>query len=110
MKRIVLIESTALLVSACNRGNGDATDEHYHAHQCGRIDDRGYEIDEAEVVYWGRCPDCVERSRASSAANRPAAARPGQRRTAHAKRTTNPPTIRKSIQRSHNRRGRSSRG
>ena len=21
-------------------------------------DDRGYEIDEAEVVYWGRCPDC----------------------------------------------------
>jgi Fur family ferric uptake transcriptional regulator len=20
--------------------------------------DRGYEIDEAEVVYWGRCPDC----------------------------------------------------
>jgi Fur family ferric uptake transcriptional regulator len=22
-------------------------------------DDRGYEIDEAEVVYWGRCPDCV---------------------------------------------------
>jgi Fur family ferric uptake transcriptional regulator len=22
-------------------------------------DDFGYEIDEAEVVYWGRCPDCV---------------------------------------------------
>jgi Fur family ferric uptake transcriptional regulator len=22
-------------------------------------DDRGYEIDEAEVVYWGRCPDCA---------------------------------------------------
>lgn len=21
-------------------------------------DDSGYEIDEAEVVYWGRCPDC----------------------------------------------------
>ena len=21
-------------------------------------DDRGFEIDEAEVVYWGRCPDC----------------------------------------------------
>lgn len=29
-------------------------------------DDRGYEIDEAEVVYWGRCPDC------SRAARRPA--------------------------------------
>jgi Fur family ferric uptake transcriptional regulator len=22
-------------------------------------DDAGYEIDEAEVVYWGRCPKCV---------------------------------------------------
>jgi Fur family ferric uptake transcriptional regulator len=22
-------------------------------------DDAGYEIDEAEVVYWGRCPDCM---------------------------------------------------
>jgi len=23
-------------------------------------DDAGYEIDEAEVVYWGRCPACLE--------------------------------------------------
>jgi Fur family ferric uptake transcriptional regulator len=23
-------------------------------------DDRGYEIDEAEVIYWGRCPECVK--------------------------------------------------
>jgi Fur family ferric uptake transcriptional regulator len=23
------------------------------------IDDAGYEIDEAEVIYWGRCPACV---------------------------------------------------
>jgi len=22
-------------------------------------DDSGYEIDEAEVIYWGRCPECV---------------------------------------------------
>ena len=22
-------------------------------------DDQGYEIDEAEVIYWGRCPGCV---------------------------------------------------
>jgi len=22
-------------------------------------DSSGYEIDEAEVIYWGRCPDCV---------------------------------------------------
>lgn len=26
-------------------------------------DDRGYEIDEAEVIYWGRCPECVKNSR-----------------------------------------------
>ena len=24
--------------------------------------DAGYEIDEAEVIYWGRCPECVARS------------------------------------------------
>ncbi len=24
-------------------------------------DDAGYEIDEAEVVYWGRCPDCMSK-------------------------------------------------
>ena len=23
-------------------------------------DDAGYEIDEAEVVYWGRCPQCTQ--------------------------------------------------
>jgi Fur family ferric uptake transcriptional regulator len=22
-------------------------------------DDSGYEVDEAEVIYWGRCPECV---------------------------------------------------
>jgi Fur family ferric uptake transcriptional regulator len=26
-------------------------------------DDRGYEIDEAEVVYWGRCPTCVAKNK-----------------------------------------------
>jgi Fe2+ or Zn2+ uptake regulation protein len=26
-------------------------------------DDLGYEIDEAEVIYWGRCPDCVAKQR-----------------------------------------------
>lgn len=30
------------------------------------VDDSGYEIDEAEVVYWGRCPDCLTESDASS--------------------------------------------
>ncbi len=26
-------------------------------------DDNGYEIDEAEVIYWGRCPQCARRKR-----------------------------------------------
>lgn len=26
-------------------------------------DNLGFEIDEAEVIYWGRCPDCVARTR-----------------------------------------------
>lgn len=52
-------------------------DNHHHlvCRACGRMvdvdcavgetpcltaaDDAGYEIDEAEVVYWGRCPECV---------------------------------------------------
>jgi Fur family ferric uptake transcriptional regulator len=57
-------------------------DNHHHliCRGCGRVedvdcvvgaapclsasDDRGYEIDEAAVVFWGRCPDC--RARAGS--------------------------------------------
>jgi Fur family ferric uptake transcriptional regulator len=52
-------------------------DNHHHlvCRECGRMvdvdcavgaapcltpaDDAGYEVDEAEVVYWGRCPECV---------------------------------------------------
>ena len=52
-------------------------DNHHHliCRVCGRVvdvdcavgaapcltaaDDMGYEIDEAEVAYWGRCPECV---------------------------------------------------
>jgi len=55
-------------------------DNHHHliCRICGRVvdvdcavgdapcltaaDDSGYEIDEAEVAYWGRCPDCVAKS------------------------------------------------
>ena len=53
------------------------------------VDDRGYEIDEAEVAYWGRCPDCVAQSRAAShaipppdhAEDSPGTQRRGPRRT-----------------------------
>ena len=31
-------------------------------------DDSGYEIDEAEVVFWGRCPECLATERATAAA------------------------------------------
>ena len=30
------------------------------------VADMGYEIDEAEVAYWGRCPDCLAKSRATT--------------------------------------------
>ena len=60
-------------------------DNHHHliCRVCGRVvdvdcavgsapcltaaDDRGYEIDEAEVAYWGRCPECVAHGRTTSA-------------------------------------------
>ena len=31
-------------------------------------DDSGFEIDEAEVIYWGRCPGCAEASASTAAA------------------------------------------
>jgi Fe2+ or Zn2+ uptake regulation protein len=30
------------------------------------IDDHGFEIDEAEVVYWGRCPSCLDLAASSA--------------------------------------------
>jgi Fur family transcriptional regulator, stress-responsive regulator len=63
-------------------------DNHHHliCRRCGRmvdvdcavgaapcltaIEHKGYEIDEAEVVYWGRCPDCLSPSRARARTNR----------------------------------------
>jgi Fur family ferric uptake transcriptional regulator len=62
-------------------------DNHHHliCRICGRVvdvdcavgsapcltaaDGMGYEIDEAEVAYWGRCPECVARGRAPSPAD-----------------------------------------
>ena len=29
-------------------------------------DDAGYEIDEAEVIYWGRCPECLTAASATA--------------------------------------------
>ena len=67
-------------------------DNHHHliCRVCGRVvdidcaigsapcltaaDDNGYEIDEAEVAYWGRCPDCVAQAGGRSKRTRPASA------------------------------------
>ena len=35
-------------------------------------DNAGYEIDEAEVIYWGRCPECVAASVDTHPATQPA--------------------------------------
>ena len=101
-------------------------DNHHHliCRTCGRVvdvdcatgaapcltptDDSGYEVDEAEVAYWGRCPDCLEESRSASAAGRPGAARPDRRRNPRANPPANPPTDSKRIPRSNNRRTRRS--
>jgi Fur family ferric uptake transcriptional regulator len=32
------------------------------------VDDMGYEIDEADVAYWGRCPECLSELRAPASA------------------------------------------
>jgi Fe2+ or Zn2+ uptake regulation protein len=58
-------------------------DNHHHliCRTCGRMgdvdcavgetpcltaaDDSGYEIDEAEVIYWGRCPECIAATESS---------------------------------------------
>jgi Fur family transcriptional regulator, stress-responsive regulator len=59
------------------RYEGRVGDNHHHliCRACGRmvdvdcavgmapcltaVDNSGYEIDEAEVIYWGRCPECL---------------------------------------------------
>ena len=84
-------------------------DNHHHliCRVCGRLvdvdcaagaapcltaaDDQGYEIDEAEVAYWGRCPDCVAQSRAPSTVDPPARRRRSQSRLPRAEGSDVPP-------------------
>ena len=44
-------------------------------------DDMGYEIDEAEVAYWGRCPTCQAEGRTTTVLDTPSSRRQNQRRT-----------------------------
>jgi Fe2+ or Zn2+ uptake regulation protein len=88
-------------------------DNHHHliCRICGRVvdvdcavgsapcltagDDMGYEIDEAEVAYWGRCPECVAESRTSPGSDPPARRRGNQRRIARTEGPAAPSTDRK---------------
>lgn len=56
------------------------------------VDARGYEIDEAEVVYWGRCPDCLAHAAASSPTDPPTSRPRGRRKTARMEGPTLPST------------------
>jgi Fur family ferric uptake transcriptional regulator len=47
------------------------------------VDNRGYEIDEAEVIYWGRCPDCLGRRSRRAAQAAPSIRRRRAARTKH---------------------------
>ena len=56
------------------------------------VDGQGFVIDEAEVVYWGRCPDCVRpapggrrRPTSPGSGTRPPARAPRRRRSAPAR-------------------------
>jgi Fe2+ or Zn2+ uptake regulation protein len=72
-------------------------DNHHHliCRVCGRVvdvdcavgdapclaasDDNGYQVDEAEIAYWGRCPDCQTQPAAASSSEPPQKRRRGQR-------------------------------
>jgi Fur family ferric uptake transcriptional regulator len=49
-------------------------------------DDFGYDIDEAEVIYWGRCPDCEAATPAGPATDRAASEHPEATREEHDRR------------------------
>jgi Fur family transcriptional regulator, stress-responsive regulator len=83
-------------------------DNHHHliCRDCGRVvdvdcaigsapclaalDPKGYEIDEAEVAYWGRCPECAAEARAVPESNSPTRRR-GPSRTSAPIRKVNVP-------------------
>ncbi|MDQ1247512.1 MAG: Fur family transcriptional regulator, stress-responsive regulator [Actinomycetota bacterium] len=82
VRRIQPVGSPALYEDRVN-------DNHHHlvCRECGKVvdvdcavgaapcltavDDMGYEIDEAEVAYWGRCPACVAQDTASLVTDNP---------------------------------------
>jgi Fur family transcriptional regulator, stress-responsive regulator len=87
-------------------------DNHHHliCRLCGRLvdvdcavgsapcrtaaDGMGYHIDEAEVAYWGRCPDCLAEAGSFSPTEPPARRRRPQRKTVRARNPAGPSTDR----------------
>jgi len=51
------------------------------------VDDMGYEVDEAEVAYWGRCPDCLAQARAPFRSDSPTRRRGRARTSARTRRS-----------------------
>jgi len=47
----------------------------------------GYEVDEAEVAYWGRCPDCLAQARAPFRSDSPTRRRGRARTSARTRRS-----------------------
>ena len=88
-------------------------DNHHHliCRLCGRLvdvectigsapcltaaDDRGYEIDEAEVAYWGRCPECLAKAGQPPRSDPPTRPRRSPRPSTRAKSAASPSTKRK---------------
>ena len=95
------------------RFEGRVGDNHHHliCRVCGRLvdvdcatraapcltaaDDSGYEIDEAEVAYWGRCPECLAQARAPSRSDPPPRQRRSRQSTAPTKAPATASTNRK---------------
>ena len=87
-------------------------DNHHHliCRVCGRLvdvecpvgsapclraaDDKGYQIDEAEVAYWGRCPDCLAQGRTAPRADSRTGPRRIRRRATHPEGPAVPPAER----------------
>lgn len=61
------------------------------------VDDAGYEIDEAEIAYWGRCPECLAQARTQSHPDPPARRR--QRKITRPDGSSGPSTNREELPR-----------
>ena len=61
------------------------------------VDDKGYEIDEAEVAYWGRCPECL--AQAASAVHARPADTPPPNPAEDAQRTEGPRSRQRTVKR-----------